>query len=797
MKYKLNILIVITLFAITISSCIQNNMNKSMLKQNIIHEPVIPVNLKEGKNIIHFSDFITDSIEIDSIELLPKLKYNFNTKDRSMEFTATEDMPALSEMKIWIGGEPYSILLRKSRKISKEIVFDPEGKTYSKVQLAGSLNDWNPANTNMEWKDGKWYIKLKLNPGKYHYQIVADGNWMLDPANPVKEDNNLGGLNSVLQVGDVNNKQLPILESLKDFGDDLVIKARLCNKKKVFALWQNYHLPIEAYSQNGDEITIIIPEEAKKFKRSWIRIWAYNEHGIGNDLLIPLENGKVVSEMTDINRFDKEASILYFMMLDRFYNGNKDNDFKVKDPDLSPKANYFGGDIDGVKQKLDSGYFTELGINTIWLSPITQNTWGAFVEYPEPHRKFSAYHGYWPISLNTVDKRFGTDESLQALVDDAHSKGINIILDFVSNHVHQESQLYKDHPDWATDINLPDGTKNIRLWDSHRLTTWFDTFLPTWDFEKPGPLNYVSDSALYWIKKFDIDGYRHDATKHIPQKYWRTLTKKLKQQVVIPNDKRLLQIGESFGSRELIGSYVSSGMLDGQFDFNLYFDARSVFALDNESFVKLSNSIHESLSYYGYHHLMGNITGNHDMARFISYAGEALSFDEEAQAAGWNRDIEVKNPVGYKKLSSLIAFIMTIPGIPVIYYGDEYGMPGAGDPDNRRQIKFDELSPDESNTKQITETLTKIRRNNIALNFGSFHNILVSKNTYVYYREYLGQFVVVIFNKGSNNEDIKFDLPTRLKSETLQSVFKHEYNINNDKVEINLPANSFEILLTK
>ena len=795
--YKLNIILVVTLIAMSVSSCMQNNQNKSMLKQNIIHEPIIPVNLKEGKNILLLSDFITDSIKIDSIEFSSITDFQFDTKENSVEFTATNEIPALSEMKIWIENEPYSVLLRKSRMITQEISFDANGQNYSKVQIAGSLNDWNPSNTNMEWSDGKWRVSLKLNPGKYHYQIVADDNWMLDPANPVKEDNNLGGFNSVLQVGDVNNKQVPVLESLKNYDNRIVIKAEQCNKNNLFVLWQNYHLPFDAYSQNGDEITIIIPDEAKSFNRSWIRVWSFNEHGISNDLLIPLEHGKVITQMSEINRFDKEASILYFMMVDRFYNGNKENDKKVDDPKLSPKANYFGGDIEGIKQKLDSGFFTDLGINTIWLSPITQNTWGAFVEYPEPHRKFSAYHGYWPISLNTVDKRFGTDNSLQALVDDAHSKGINIILDFVSNHVHQESQLYKDHPDWSTDIDLPDGTKNIRLWDTHRLTTWFDTFLPTWDFDKEEPRNYVSDSALYWIKKFDIDGFRHDATKHIPQKYWRTLTQKLKKEVILPDDKRLLQIGESFGSRELIGSYVSSGMLDGQFDFNLYFDARSVFALDNESFVKLSNSIQESLSYYGYHHLMGNITGNHDMARFISYAGEALSFDEEAQAAGWNRDIEVKNPVGYKKLSSLIAFTMTIPGIPVIYYGDEYGMPGAGDPDNRRQMKFDDLSTDENNTREITRTLTNLRRNNIALNFGSFNNILVNKDIYVYYREYLGQFAIIIFNKNSKQEDITFRLPDRINSKNLHAVFNNNYNLTNNEVVISLPANSFEILVTE
>ena len=89
---------------------------------------------------------------------------------------------------------------------------------------------------------------------------------------------------------------------------------------------------------------------------------------------------------------------------------------------------------------------------------------------------------------------------------------------------------------------------------------------------------------------------------------------------------------------------------------------------------------------------MGNITGNQDMARVISYASQALSTKEDEKEAGWKRDIEVKDTVGYKKLSLLTAFVTTLPGVPIIYYGDEIGMPGAGDPDNRRMMRFDGLT---------------------------------------------------------------------------------------------------------
>ena len=96
------------------------------------------------------------------------------------------------------------------------------------------------------------------------------------------------------------------------------------------------------------------------------------------------------------------------------------------------------------------------------------------------HRKYSGYHGYWPISCTSVDTRFGTNNDLKTLVDKAHSKNIQVLLDFVSNHVHEKTLIVND-PNWATDLILENGEENIRIWDEQRLTTWFDRFLPTID----------------------------------------------------------------------------------------------------------------------------------------------------------------------------------------------------------------------------------------------------------------------------------------------------------------------------
>jgi glycosidase len=541
-------------------------------------------------------------------------------------------------------------------------------------------------------------------------------------------------------------------------------------------------------------LKITIPGSARSMERSFIRVWAFNSAGSSNEILIPLEEGRVITDPAKLTREDKQAMIMYFLMVDRFRNGDQKNDAPLKDKDVDKKLNFQGGDLSGIIQTIDNGYFKELGINTLWISPITQNPKDAWNEYPAPHRKFSGYHGYWPLTLTTIDTRFGTPEELKMLVKEAHGSNMNVILDYVSNHVHQECKIYKDHPDWATPLILPNKKKNIRLWDEQRLTTWFDEFLPTLDLTKPEICDMMSDSALFWIKTYELDGFRHDATKHIPEIYWRTLTKKLKNQVIIPDNRSIYQIGETFGSRDLIGSYINPGELDAQFDFGLYFDARTAFATENASFKDLNYSLQESFSYFGEHSLMGNITGNQDLARFISFASGAISFSENDQKAGWERDIEVKDTVGYGRLASFMAFNMTIPGIPIIFYGDEFGMPGAGDPDNRRMMRFDNLTPQEKRLKGTVEKLAHLRSNSMPLLYGDFKTIETGDKAYVYMRTYFDQVVFVIFNKDKSSRKINFEIPDRFTGIKLVNQFGSDAKVEKNRITLNLKGNSFEIL---
>ena len=167
-----------------------------------------------------------------------------------------------------------------------------------------------------------------------------------------------------------------------------------------------------------------------------------------------------------------------------------------------------------------------------------------------------------------------------------------------------------------------------------------------------------------------------------------SLTRKLK---AIDPTASFYQIGETYGSPELISSYVNSGMLDAQFDFNLYEEANSAFnGVSGGTLSRVLSVMQSSLKVYGSHHLMGNISGNHDKPRFMALASGDLVPGEDSHAAGWTREIGITDSAAYDRLALFHAFNMTIPGVPVIYYGDEIGMTGGNDPDCRRMMRFDD-----------------------------------------------------------------------------------------------------------
>ncbi len=735
-----------------------------------------PLLINPDSTYVNLEDYVLDLAKIDSISVPTGLTQNRDGRNLSL---TGEMKSTIASLQLWSSGVSYAIPLQKINK--KLVTFTYAGKA-KEVKTKGEFNAWNSAASEFKNEGGVFRLSLLLNPGNYQYLFVVDGKEIRDPSNNDSIDNGAGGWNSLLKIERPDAKKLPYLTTYKTSGQSITLQ--LSNPAtEVTAYWKNFSLPVV---QKKDQLIIPIPDQAKKEERSHVRVWAANETGISNDVLIPLQNGEVVLDAAALTRQDKEAQILYFMMIDRFKNGKKENDEPVKDPNILPKANYYGGDIAGVTQKIKDGYFKKLGVNTIWLSPISQNPKGAYGKYIDPPTTFSGYHGYWPVSLQQIDYRFGSKAELEELLNEAHAQNMNVILDYVAHHVHQEHPLVKLKPEWFTPLYLPDGTINTERWDDQRLTTWFDVFMPTLDLRKPEVVGPMTDTALFWLEKYELDGFRHDASKHIDLLFWRELTKKVKLKVKRP----IYQIGETYGSRELVNSYVNTGMLDAQFDFNVYDDAVNTFARDEVPFTRLSNSLTESMSWFGDHNLMGNITGNQDRARFISYADGSVRFDEDAKKAGWKRKIEIKDTVAYSKLQSLTAFMMTIPGIPVIYYGDEIGDPGGNDPDNRRMMRFENLSDQEHRNRATTEKLAHLRRNSMTLLFGDFNWLTTSDNIMLYRRSYFQDQVWVVFNKSPEVQKIDIgEVPASAKTN-----FTGKIEFENKKATLTLNPHSFEIL---
>lgn len=538
----------------------------------------------------------------------------------------------------------------------------------------------------------------------------------------------------------------------------------------VLVLWQNTVLDkdhgIGVIDRTKLEITV--PQNARKMERSYIRAFAAGPGGIGNDILVPLCYGKVMRDTKQLKRTDKHAQVLYSLMIDRFVNGRTDNDMPLNSPLVNHKVDYWGGDLSGVTKTLGSGYFDSLGVTTIWLSPITQNPFDAWGQIHDPETKFSGYHGYWPYYATAVDVRYGTEAELRELLDKAHADGKNVILDYVSNHMHIDSPTLTAHPDWTTPSETLDGRPNRQLYDEFRLTTWFDDHIPTLDLERADICAQLTDSALFWVQHFDFDGFRHDATKHVPEQYWRMLTRKLYDS--LPG-RTFYQIGETYGSTELINSYVKPGMQDAQFDFNVYDTYIWATTAPDGSFEGLARRISEDLAVYGSHHLMGNITGNHDRPRYVCLASGEFRPGEDQKLAGWKRDIRVSDPKGYRYLEMLHALNFTIPGVPCIYYGDEFGQPGANDPDNRRWMQFgDQLSPDEKKVLDQTKHLAALHNSSMPLIYGDYRLLFVDRDVMAWSRSYMGEVVVTVLNKGDAARQLSLTLPQGITSHGKQTV---------------------------
>jgi len=572
------------------------------------------------------------------------------------------------------------------------------------------------------------------------------------------------------------------------------VHSPLDRETDIVALLDNQLINSSLIKVEENKIILMFPDDLVEGER-YIRV-AVRLHGkFSNIQATRIIDGNPVNNDSPPSWND---AIIYSLMIDRFNNGDPSNDNPVNHDSLFAMANYYGGDLQGIVSKINEGYFDQLGINTFWISPIVDNTNKAYREYPPPHRYYTGYHGYWPISLERVEEHFGDMNLVKKLVETAHNENIKVLWDYVAHHVHEEHPLWKKHRDWFGMLELPDGRKNLRLWDEYRLTTWFEPYMPSFDYtSSKEALETMTDNAVWWLTETNADGFRHDAVKHVPNEFWRLLTKKIKEKIELPDETKVYQIGETFGGYDLISSYVSNGQLSSQFNFNLYDTAIPVFLDSESSFEMLDNQMQKTFQVYGVNHLMGNLVSSHDKIRYMAYADGDLEInDGRASDFAWTNPPKVDNPSSYDKLKLHLAYILTIPGVPVIYYGDEIGMTGASDPDNRRMMRFDDdLNENEKQTFKDVSKIIHIRKNHPALRYGDFLTLQADKNIYAYVRSDMNERILVIINKSEMEQSVDLTLPAIYSVRGASELITGEsIQVNENVIKINISGISYLIL---
>ena len=451
-----------------------------------------------------------------------------------------------------------------------EFVFRPSGKAI-KVCVSGSFNGWTKDSIELQADESGVFRKtIPLEPGTYSYKFVADDKWMSDESNPLHEPDGLGGNNSILKIASV------------EYSDRLTIYADELTKGKlaIRGAGASEIQAISAIAELPDGSSRLLPTTIEKVQStihlqglpadSWIRVVAVDAaQRLSNVVRCRLGESKI---------FQWQDAVMYYALTDRFQNGDKTNDHAVANRKVEAPANYHGGDWRGIEEKIKDGYFKKLGINTIWVAPLNKNPDAAYQEYSEPHRWYTGYHGYWPVSPTKVESHFGDAHALQSLVRTAHQDGLKVIADLVLHHVHAEHPWWKEHRDWFGSLDLPDGTKNLRRWDDYQFTTWFEPFMPTFNFANPAAVDALIENSAWWANEYDLDGFRLDAVKHIPPEFWWQFRSALRDKVEAKRGRPLYLVGETFMDRPGIAGFVGPNMLDGQFDFPLYDSIKDSFA---------------------------------------------------------------------------------------------------------------------------------------------------------------------------------------------------------------------------
>jgi glycosidase len=727
--------------------------------------------------------------------------------------TARAGFTGLATVPFSMGGAAYALAVESAQLPQVTFSFTPDLTPSDslprlpEVYVIGAFNDWSRTADRLEdtGDDGRLSRTLALAPGRYEYKLTVDGAEVLDPASADSVQNPFGAYNNVLVVPPVapgalrlrldgrSGAQAAFSVERTDADGRAVLTA--LDDADVVALFDNRPVPASAVQVSGAGLRVDLSAAPRGLAH--LRLAVSQSGLVSNWTETPLYDGRPLGEAQARGDapFVWQDAVIYQVVLDRFRNGDPANDAPVDTAGLDPRANYHGGDLAGLLEQIEAGYFTDLGVNALWISPVYDNPNRAYREYPAPNRLYTGYHGYWPVKPRAVDEHLGDVALLKRVVDAAHARGLKVLLDVVANHVHEDHPYFREHRDWFGTLDLPDGSQNLRRWDDYRLTTWFEPYLPSFDYDgAPEAVEQVTADVAWWLDATGADGIRHDAVKHIPNTFWRALTERLAEQVAPGRATPLYQIGETFGSYDLVDSYVRPGQLDAQFNFLLYDQTMAALARGS-SLRALADEMDRSLRVFGPLHVMGSVLESHDKPRFLALVEDDLAGFADDKEPGWSdAPPRVDRTESYRRQALGLAFLLTTPGVPVIYYGGEIGMTGANDPDNRRPMQWDGLAPAQTALRAEVSRLAALRRDLPALRHGTFETLRADDEVWVYRRATPGTEVVVALNAGSADRPVSLPGDARGARDALDAAAPVG---GRDGLSFTVPAGGYRVIAVR
>ncbi len=456
--------------------------------------------------------------------------------------------------------------------------------------------------------------------------------------------------------------------------------------------------------------------------------------------------------------------VIYFLMPDRFADGDTSNNDPAKSKglyDRSKGRHYHGGDLQGVIDKLP--YLKSLGVTAIWTTPFYDNNdkfdkKEVYPGFPET----TGYHGYGAIDMYAVDEHIGDTAKLRELVDKAHASGIKIIQDQVANHTGPYHVWASDPPTptWWNGTLEKHPNNNWQKWtamnpratyqtQSRNIDGWFINILPDFNQDDPEVERYLIQNSMWWLEMYGFDAIRMDTLPHVPRTFWQKWGSAIKKEYPKVNI-----LGELYDNDPALISYFQTGrrghdgidtQIDTLYDFALFYPIRNAFA-QGKSIREVSQMFSRDWLYPN-PNVLTIFLGLHDMERFMNEKGATVE--------------------GLKLAQTLI---MTSRGTPLLYYGDELAMPGAGDPDNRRDFPggFPKDSRNAFTVKGRTAQendvwnhlalLGKLRRENAALRNGKSFDLLDEEQQMAYVRVNDNQAILMIFNNDTKAANVSFDV---------------------------------------